>query len=92
MLYLRKCILTDLEKENCDMLIVKNNSKELKYTNLYPNQLAFPTMVIIINNCPYIFIPGNILVKVTVNELRELFKKNTLEYKIDNPKRLDLIK
>ena len=57
------------------MLIVKNNSKELKYTNLYPNQLAFPTMVIIINNCPYKFIPGNNLFKVTVNELRELFKK-----------------
>ena len=74
------------------MLIVKNNSKELKYTNLYHNQLAFPTMVIIINNYPYIFIPGNNLIKVTVNELRELFKNNILEYKIDNPKRLYLIK
>lgn len=92
MLYLRRSILTDLEKEKCEMLIVKNNSKELKYANLYPNQLAFPTMVIIVNNCPYIFVPGNNLVKITINELRKLFNNNSLEYKIDNPKRLNLIK
>ena len=90
MLYLRKILLTI--NDAVDMLIVKNNSNELKYKNVYSNQLAFPTMIIIIDSNPYLFIPGNNLVKVSVEELQEMFNNYTLEYKVDNPKRLALIK
>ena len=90
MLYLKKILLTI--NDAVDMLIVKNNSNELKYKNVYSNQLAFPTMIIIIDSNPYLFIPGNNLVKVSVEELQEMFNNYTLEYKVDNPKRLALIK
>ena len=92
MLYFKRTMLNEEEKDQCTMLIVKDNCKELKYTNIYHNQLAFPVMIILINDNPFVFVPGNNLIKLSINELQNMFDTNILEYKIDNPKRLTIIK
>ena len=90
LLFLKRTLLSDEEISACEMLIVKNNSKENKYINIYREQLAFPTMVIVISQVPYLYIPGNNLLKLSIDELKEMFDRGILEYKVDNPKRLSL--
>lgn len=94
MLFLKKNILSSEEITNCNMLIVKNNYINDKYLK-YNGQLAFPAMIIEINMKDgmtyYVYVPGYKIQKISQDNLRMLFEIKALEYKVDNPQRLELI-
>lgn len=91
MLFLKNIYFSDQEKDVCDMLIVKNNNCE----DIYKKYLAFPCMIIsfqkIMDEFVYLYIPGKNIKKLSIDEINNLFYNNTIEYKIDNPKRLSFI-
>ena len=91
MLFLKKVLFLPDNYNNCDMLIVKNNNKNYRNNVLKKEQLAFPSIIITLNEKFYIYTPGDILSKTTADDLKELFENGNLEYKVDNPKRLKLI-
>lgn len=93
MLFLRKNILSLNEFNNCNMLIIKNNC--VNNYQAYADQLAFPTMIVEFINkgkkIYYTYIPGCRARKISQENLSNLFKLKKFEYKVDNPKRLELI-
>ena len=91
MLFLKKVLFLPDNYNNCDMLIVKNNNKNYRNNLLKKEQLAFPSIIITLNEKFYIYTPGDILSKTTADDLKGLFENGNLEYKVDNPKRLKLI-